>query len=358
MSTPKIILLSSVLLFAGIGITAVVKKRGRTPVSTTVVAKEAPVKNAPAAPKAVAAAPPRSLAVTSAPLIVNATGAPVSREPASPLAPSATNPLDAKDDFPMIDRVHQLFTKGSTKLPIVETITYESSVPWLKGRPAWLADYAAHYTTSRHFIARSLNGRPDYSMQTVSSGCRFNVFRRDKHIQFWLLVDLSRCKMGFYYVDLDTSERILLKTYHVGVGSLAESRPSGTLTPLGRYSIGNKIAVYSPGKKGLFQGKEVEMMRVFGTRWLPFDEEIEGCTLPAKGYGIQGAPWVEDARSHELVENRDCVGKYGSDGCIRLSVEDMEELFSIVITKPTFVEIVKDFRQARLPGVEVAAPRR
>jgi lipoprotein-anchoring transpeptidase ErfK/SrfK len=52
------------------------------------------------------------------------------------------------------------------------------------------------------------------------------------------------------------------------------------------------------------------------------------------------------------------IGAYDSDGCIRLSSADIEELFSIVLTKPTFVEIVKDFHEAKLPGVEVAAPSR
>ena len=100
-------------------------------------------------------------------------------------------------------------------------------MPWLKGRPAWIADYAAYYNTSRHFIARSLNGKPDYFSQKVSQGSSFNVFRKDKNIQFFLLVDVSRCKMGFYYIDLDTNESILLKTYRVGLGRLDTSKASG-----------------------------------------------------------------------------------------------------------------------------------
>ena len=97
-----------------------------------------------------------------------------------------------KDDFPNIDRVFQLFTLGSSKLPIVETVAYSSTVPWLKGRPAWLVDYAAHFNTSRHFIARSLNGKADYFSQKISEGNRFNVFRTDKRIHFYLLVDVSQ----------------------------------------------------------------------------------------------------------------------------------------------------------------------
>lgn len=264
----------------------------------------------------------------------------------------------SKDDLPSIDRIFQLFSHTGTKLPIVETLTYNSSVPWLKGRPAWIADYAAYYNTSRHFIARSLNGKPDYFNQSVSSGKQFNVFRKDKKIQFHLLVDVSRLKMGFYYVDLDTNERVLLKTYKIGLGRLATNKPSGTLTPIGSYTLGDKIAIYKPGVVGFFQEQKTEMIRVFGTRWIPFDLSLEGATEPAKGYGIQGAPWVVDAKTGQLVENIESIGKYESDGCVRMLKEDIEELFSIVITKPAYVHIVKDFHEAKLPGKEVGTPTR
>ena len=57
-----------------------------------------------------------------------------------------------------------------------------------------------------------------------------------------------------------------------------------------------------------------------------------------------------------LVEDRAKLGKYDSDGCIRLSSEDIEELFAIILTKPTIVELVKDLRDAKLPGVEKNIP--
>jgi hypothetical protein len=103
---------------------------------------------------------------------------------------------------------------------------------------------------------------------------------------------------------------------------------------------------------GYFQDRQIEMISVFGTRWIPFDQEIEGCTESAKGYGLHGAPWVENPETHQWTEDKDKIGKYDSDGCIRLAAEDIEEIFSIVITKPTVIELVKDFRDAKLPGVE------
>ncbi len=163
--------------------------------------------------------------------------------------------------------------------------------------------------------------------------------------------------MNFYYLDQDTNERVLLKTYTVGLGKKAET-PSGTLTPLGKYLLGDKIAVYKPGVMGLFQDKQVEMIRVFGTRWIPFGKEAGECTANAKGYGIHGAPWMPSKQEGRWTELRQVTGQYESDGCIRLNHEDVEELFSIIITKQTVVEIVKNMKDAKLPGVEVNSPMR
>ncbi len=324
MAAGRWVILGTVTLFSLIGAAAWVKKRG-TP--EKVVVSESGVLSVPAA-KPTTVVVHQNLAGTAPPPLVR----PVH---------------SAKGDFPPIDRVFQLFTTGPSKLPIVETLTYSSAVSWLK-RPAWIADYAAYYQTSRHFIARSLNGTLDYLTQGVSEKSRFNVFRKDKKIQFHLLVDVSRCKMGFYYVDLDTNERVLLKTYTVGLGKLDTTSLSGTLTPLGRYTLGNRVAVYQKGAMGFYQDQKVEMIRVFGTRWIPLVAEEVG----KKGYGLQGAPWVGDS------EDVTVIGAYDSDGCIRMKGEDIEELYSIVLTKPTCVEVVKDFHSATLPGVEVATPSR
>ena len=329
MSAPKIFLITAVVAFSFIGVFSAVKKKKNN--------------NAPKQ-EAIAAKP-------------------IQHKLQASTLTAGTQPLERSNkqnlsDFPNIDRMYQLFTTGQNKLPIVETIAYSSTVPWLKGRPAWISDYAAYYSTSRHFIARSLHGKPDYFNQTVASGRKFNVFKKDKKIQFHLLIDISQLKMGLYYLDLDTKERVLLKTYQVGLGRLDSQKDSGSLTPVGTYLLGDKTAIYTPGITGLFQDQKTEMMRVFGTRWIPFGQALDGSSEPAKGYGIQGAPWVVESQTGKLIENRDCIGKYESDGCIRLALEDMEELFAIVITKPTYVHLVKDFKLASLPGVEVATPSR
>ena len=255
-----------------------------------------------------------------------------------------------QEELPEANIIEKLFVVDSSKLDVVETITYTSRVPWLKGRPAWISDYASNYETTRHFIARSLNKKVDYFTQKVSPGDRFNVLK--KNITFYLLIDLSRSRMWFYVIDKDSNKRTLLKTYLVGLGRKDETRPSGCLTPIGKYSLGSNVAIYKPGTMGYFQERKIEMIRVFGTRWIPFDKEVEECSDSSQGYGLHGAPWVPDSETNILVEDKHKIGKNDSDGCIRLSSEDVEEIFAIVISKPTIVELVKDFKDAKLPGEE------
>jgi hypothetical protein len=250
-----------------------------------------------------------------------------------------------------VNRISQLFSKGEDKLPFMETIKYRSKVSWLKGRPAWLVDYASHYQTSSYFISRSLTGKEDYFTQSYSNGDRFNVFKKGVDVSFHLLVDLKEKIMWFYYLNQASGERLLLRTYPVGLGREDSTSSSGYLTPTGKYSLGDRTAIYKPGVKGIFRSKPVEMIRVFGTRWIPFEKEISNCSAPAKGFGIHGAPW--EVKSGKLEEDIRSIQYYESDGCIRLEKKDIEELFAIIITKPTTIEIVPNFSLAQLPGEEI-----
>lgn len=114
-----------------------------------------------------------------------------------------------KQDIIDVDRVDRMFSRGKNKLPFVETITYKSRVSWLQGRPAWIADYANYFQTSRHFIARSLNGNRDYYTQKVASGDQFNVFSKSSDVRFHLVVDLSKLKLWFYAYDKVSNYRFL-----------------------------------------------------------------------------------------------------------------------------------------------------
>ncbi len=240
-----------------------------------------------------------------------------------------------------MDQIERLFALDASKFPFVETVSYTTRVPWLNGRAAWIADYASHYETSRHFIARSLNRGPDYFSQKVSPGDRFNVFREGKKVEFLLLVNLTECRLSLYCIDASENERYLLKTYPVAVGKVDDSYESGFTTPTGKYSLGDKVAIYKPGTEGFFQDQKTEMIRVFGTRWMPFGQEIEGCSEPVKGLGLHGAPWVQDMATGQFVEDLSKLGKQSTDGCIHLAAKDIEEIFAIVLTKPTLVELTR-----------------
>lgn len=339
MSFPKLLVLIALTLFGTIGIAAFFKKSKTQ--SSLVVVNETTT--------------PLEIVLSEETEVLE------SKEKESSSAVESSNDQELKllkvasvsvdKPVPEANRIDEFFNKNDPKFPIVETITYKSRVDWQKGRPAWLSDYASHYATSRHFIARSLNGKPDYFKQDIAEGDRFNVLKQDKEVNFYLLIDVTRNKMWFYYIDLGTNERTLVKTYPVGLGRLDSQKPSGMLTPLGKYSLGSKIAIYKPKTLGFHNGKQIEMIRVFGTRWIPFEKEVQGCTAPAKGFGIHGAPWIVNAQG-DLIEDTTSLGKYESDGCVRLASEDVEELFSIIITKPTYIELVKDFHEAKLPGIE------
>jgi len=265
--------------------------------------------------------------------------------------PEKVEKVVASPPPPQVDRIEQLFAISGEQLPIVKTIAYKRRVSWLRGRPAWLVDYAKHYGTSRYFIARSLSGHKDYFFERYANGDRFNILDPEKDISFHLLVDHSTHTLWFYY--LDGEERVLLKTYTVGLGQPSHS-PSGSLTPLGTYSLGQRVAIYRPGNMGYFNNEKTEMIRVFGTRWIPFSEEVSGCTAPAKGLGIHGTPWAQGSDKATLLDDSSSLGKNESDGCIRLATEDIEELFSIIITKPTTIELVRTFSDAKLPGKEAS----
>lgn len=251
--------------------------------------------------------------------------------------------------LPDADRMEEFFNVGEPKLPIVETLVYSRKVPWLQGKAAWVVDYATHYETSRHLIARSLNGMRNYDDQRVANGDRFNVFRKERPVSFHLVVDTSRCRMWVYYLDELSDERVLVKSYPVGLGRRSDKKASGLLTPHGTYQLGDNIAVYREGAMGLHDGQRIPMRQVFGTRWIPFGAEVGQCTSPPKGLGLHGCPWTAEGK-----EDLSGLSEYASDGCIRLSTEDIEELFSVIITKPTRIYIVPDFFKAELPGKESA----
>lgn len=271
---------------------------------------------------------------------------PVSEPPKEIIVKAFSEPvISPVKELPDADRLEELFNTSGSKLPFIETITYKSRVAWQKGRPAWLSDYASHYGTSRHFIARSLNGKADYFKQDVAEGDKFNVLKQDRGLEFHLVVDTSRCKLWLY--ALDEGNKILLKTYPVSLGRKDSSKESGMLTPLGKYMLGDRVAIYKPAVMGQYKGQKTEMIRIFGTRWIPFSKEIRDTTAPSKGFGIHGVPWIKNKKG-DFEQDVTSLGKYESDGCIRLASDDIETIFAIIISHPAYIELVRDYFDSEL----------
>jgi hypothetical protein len=379
MSLPKLLGIVAILLFGSIGVAAwmkgrknpsVVEVKRQTIVATTTakpqeVAVGANVRVVKAeAPSVVPSLPPTAQVPSAPPKAPLPTASSVATSKKSPyhkptpvsVAKGSPKPVapESKPNRPLpeADFISRFFIRDTKQFPIVETIVYKSHVPWLQGRLAWLGDYASHFKTSRHFIARSLHGKKDYFKQDIAENERINVLRPDINLSFYLVVDVLRCKMWFYYLLPDAKEKVLVKSYDVGLGRLDTNVSSGFLTPLGKYTLGERTGIYRPKAKGTFNGRDLEMITVFGSRWIPFDAELEDCTAPSRGLGIHGCPWSVDPATGIYVEDASGIGQHTSDGCIRLRTDDMEELFAIIISRPTTVELVRDFHDAKVPGVE------
>jgi lipoprotein-anchoring transpeptidase ErfK/SrfK len=103
-----------------------------------------------------------------------------------------------------------------------------------------------------------------------------------------------------------------IKQYPVGTGKSGK-------TPVGVFVVDNKLinpVWYSPD--GIYPFGDPE--NVLGTRWIGFEDK-EGLY----GYGIHG------------TTDPDSIGKEMSNGCIRLTNEDVEELFNYVKAKTKVV---------------------
>lgn len=240
-----------------------------------------------------------------------------------------------------------LFEKSSS-CPIVQTIPYKSKVHWKQYSKAWLIDYAHHFKTPLGFICKMISGSYDAKNPQINEGQLINVFRTDVNFHFHAVVCFSSCTLRLYYVLPDKQKVVFLKKYSICLGRKDPSKPSQCLTPLGVYELGARTCVYQPRVMGIHKGKKVEMISVFGTHWIPFEKEIARCTSPAKGYGIHGTPMIRNDQTGELQEDNRSLGQYESDGCIRLSGRDILEVFSLISTRKTYVEIVSSFQDSQL----------
>ena len=149
---------------------------------------------------------------------------------------------------------------------------------------------------------------------TADSILRLNQRLKYTPKDFRIVIERSTCRL--YLFDSGG----LFKVYSVGLGK------SGHETTAGRYKIGDKQkdpAWYKPGGGRIEPGAPDNEL---GTRWMPLVPVEEG--LPTD-LGIHGAL---DSKT---------VGLYSSRGCARMVMEEVEELYDLVV-RSTPVEIVKE----------------
>jgi len=124
-----------------------------------------------------------------------------------------------------------------------------------------------------------------------------------------ILVDKSTFTLTLFFDDY------YMKEYPVGLGRDGRT-PSGTFTI---DSMLREADWYPPDGGVIRYGEEGHLI---GTRWIGFEDRSD-----ASGYGIHG------------TVDPDSIGSMESEGCIRLTNEDVEELYDFLV-EGTEVKIV------------------
>ena len=156
-----------------------------------------------------------------------------------------------------------------------------------------LAKIAKKFNTTIDLIMRSNNLKSN----KILSGRKIKIYNRP----FSILVDKSQNTL------ILKSDEEIIKTYVVSTGV-------NNTTPVGNFKIVNKLVNPTWFKDGSIVPAE-SSENILGSRWLGFD---------LAGYGIHG---TTDPAS---------LGKQVTQGCVRMSNQDVEELYSIV---PTGTEV-------------------
>ena len=156
---------------------------------------------------------------------------------------------------------------------------------------------AREYKTTAELIMKSNN----ISDSLIVPGRKIKVWTSP----FSILVDKSQ------NILLLKSDEEIFKTYIVSTGK-------NNCTPVGTFKIMNKLPNPTWFKAGAVVPPDSQE-NVLGTRWMGFD---------LAGYGIHGTTQPQE------------LGKQVTQGCVRLSNSDVEELYSIIPvgTETTIIE--------------------
>lgn len=182
-----------------------------------------------------------------------------------------------------------------------------------------LTDIGIKLNTTQGLLLRA-NGIGDEAKLSV--GQRLKWTPKD----FRIVIERSKCRV--FLLDSDG----IFKRYSCGLGK------PGHETTLGMYKIGNKEkdpVWHKPGEGPIPPG---DPRNLLGTRWMPMVPVQEG--LPAD-LGIHGAP------------DPTTVGAFTSNGCARMKMEEVEELYDLVV-RSTPVQVVEIVDPANLDTLALA----
>lgn len=169
-------------------------------------------------------------------------------------------------------------------------------VPYVVKPRDSLEKIARRYGTTIALVRR---GNQVKNENLIRAGDSFSILDGD----FLIKVSKSRRDLVVYLDD------IFFKRYRVGTGKFGK-------TPPGTFEIWDRITEpvwWRPDGREIPYGDDENIL---GTRWMAI--RASGDTDKVKGYGIHGT-W-DDAS----------IGKAESAGCIRMTNEDVEQLFDLV----------------------------
>lgn len=194
------------------------------------------------------------------------------------------------NDFPESPKVADLEKRAeeiNVKLLFSPVITPQSILYQIKPGDT-LDKIARFYKTTTELIMKSNNIT---NQSLIIPGSKIKIW----NVPFNILVNKSQ------NILLLKSDEEIFKTYIVSTGK-------NNCTPTGTFKVVNKLPHPTWFKAGAIVPAQ-SPENVLGTRWMGFD---------LAGYGIHGTTEPKD------------LGKQVTQGCVRLSNSDVEELYSII----------------------------
>ena len=154
------------------------------------------------------------------------------------------------------------------------------------------------YSTTLEAMQRS-NNLP-LTSSTIRLGQSLTVYKGEWRIR------ISKSKFRLYLYNKEN----LFKVYQIATGK-------GNKTPEGNFVISAKIKEPEWTNKGI-KHPFGDPKNVLGTRWMKLRAAATNPNKHLTGYGIHGT-WQPDS-----------LGKMASNGCIRMTNKDVEELFAVI----------------------------